>query len=191
MKNLFINSLLILIIIFSISCSKKEDSAATPTPGTFVLDNTAFVQTVGIDNSDTVFFATKGKFNTLAVGAKSNVGAKSLVYFIFNGLAKPSSGNYEISTDTSSTAFANFQNTSNKVIIITLDSISPASQLLFAVPQPGSAKTYANVTLNATGKLNISVPQITIKGTNLDNTDPKNTKSTDKLTTISGSFIEK
>ncbi len=189
MKNLLISSVLFLITILSISCSKKDDSV--PTRGTFVLDNTAFVQTDGIDNSDTVFFATKGKFNTLAVGAKSNAGAKSLIYFIFNGLAKPSSGNYEISTDTSSSAFANFQNSSNKVIIITLDSISPASQLLFAVPQPGSAKAYANVTLNATGKLNISVPQITIKGTNLDNTDPKNTKSTDKSTTISGSFIEK
>ena len=102
--------------------------------------------------------------------------------FIFSGSSRPAAGSYKVISDISKQA-------ANQVGILAFDSLSVAKESILG--SLGTDNVSAQITVSALGKITITLASTQLTGSNIDNTDPKNTNITTLNTTLSGTFIEK
>ena len=101
--------------------------------------------------------------------------------FFWKGTDKPKAGTYAVVGDVT-------KMTSGQVAVLVIDKVTVAKQGLYGTT--GLDGTSVTVAISASGKVSVTLPSIAIKGSNFDNTDPKNSVVTDVTGSISGSASE-
>jgi hypothetical protein len=169
-KSIFAVATLIGIIGLA-ACSKKSDPAPVVVSNSFTLRGNTFTVSSAVDSAN--YFGVIGTTSTKQ---------KAEVIFIFSGSSRPAAGSYKVISDISKQA-------ANQVGILAFDSLSVAKESILG--SLGTDNVSAQVTVSALGKITITLASTQLTGSNIDNTDPKNTNITTLNTTLSGTFIEK
>jgi len=180
MKKTFIYTTLSLIITAAlISCTKSDTTASvTPSGASFTLRG--YNYNIPSGAGYTTFQVANGLDVMICYGQTSDNKAKAFVYAGFYGTSKPVAGTYNV-VGASPTA-------ANQVFVSALDSISVAKEGIFNAT--GTDKVTATVAVDAAGKITLTLPTIQLSGSNVDNTNPSNTVSTNITTTLSGTLKE-
>ncbi len=160
------------------SCSTKSDPKPAVTYK-FTVNGNTYTEIASQDSTSTTGGQT---YNVLGVsGQSADKSATSVLIFFFPGPAKPKAGTYTITSDLTTSA-------GNQCGILVTDKVSIAKQGLYSTT--GLNGTSVTVAVSSSGKLTVTMPAIAIKGSNFDNTDPKNTVITDVTGSVSGSVAE-
>ncbi len=168
-KSIF--GIVILIAIIGLAaCSKKSDPAPVVVSNSFTLRGNTFTVSNALDSAN--FFSVFGSTSTKQ---------KAEILFIFPGSGRPTAGSYKVIGDIS-------KQSANQVGILAFDSLSVAKEGILG--SLGTDNVSAQVSVNATGKITVTLPLTQFSGTNIDNTDSKNTMISSITTTLAGTFIE-
>jgi hypothetical protein len=172
---------LVALSFFAYSCSTKNDPAPTNTTYKFTVNGTAYTQTAAADSAASISGGTKN-LNALGVtGQSADKSAQAAIIFFWAGTAKPKAGTYTVVGDATTIG-------AGQVGALVIDKVTVAKQGLYGTT--GLDGTSITVAVSASGKISVTMPSIAIKGSNFDNTDPKNTVVTDVTGSISGSAGE-
>jgi len=163
------------------SCSTKSDPTPTNATYKFTINGNTYTEIASQDSTSTTGGQT---FNVLGVsGQSADKSATAGVIIFFPGSGKPKAGTYAVVGDLTKPA------SGNQCGMIVSDKVSVAKQGLYSTT--GLDGTSVTVAVSSSGKLTVTMPAIAIKGSNFDNTDPKNTVITDVSGSVSGSVAEK
>jgi hypothetical protein len=163
------------------SCSTKSDPAPTDVTYKFTVNGNTYTENASQDSTSSVGGQT---FNVLGIsGQSADKKATAGLIIFFRGSGKPKAGAYTVIGDLTKPAEG------NQCSIIVSDKISIARQGLYSTT--GLDGKSVTVAVSASGKLTVTIPVIAIKGSNFDNTDPKNTVITDASGSVSGGVAEK
>jgi hypothetical protein len=172
---------LVALSFFAYSCSTKNDPTPTNTTYKFTVNGTAYTETAAADSVTSIEGGTKN-LNALGVtGQSADKSAQAAIIFFWAGPAKPKAGTYTVVGDVTALA-------AGQVGILVIDKVNVAKQGLYATT--GLDGATVNVAVSSSGKISVTMSSIAIKGSNFDNTDPKNTVVTDVTGSISGSAGE-
>lgn len=178
------NTIFLGIIVMGIAAfaSCKKDNTTPPPP---VLASSSFslrgkTYTTPATGTSSEFQVGTGLGTLVTYGLTSDGNSKGLVYVTFYGASRPAAGLYNIVTGTPTNA--------NQVVLTVSDSVSVAKQGIFGAT--GTDHVKATVTVGATGKLTISLPNTQLTGNNYNNTDPSNTVITTATATLSATLKE-
>jgi hypothetical protein len=179
------NVIYLIMVTASVFAYSSCKTSSDPTPATvthkFVINGTTYTETASADSASSISGGTKN-LNVLAVsGQSSDKSATGVLEFIWLGTSKPKAGSYKVSGNLTTM-------TSSQVAILALDKVTVAKQGFYGTT--GKDNVAVVVAVSSTGKLSITMPSIVVAGTNFDNTDPKNTVTTDVTGTISGTAGE-
>jgi hypothetical protein len=180
MKNRLFYIIITAVSIFAASCSTK--SGVTPVSASqFKINGNTYIEANSADSSSTAIIAGKS-FNVLAAsGYSADKTAQGVIELIFMGSAKPKAGSYTTHGDLATLA-------AGQVSILVIDKVSVSKQGIYG--SAGTDGSLVVIAVSSSGKLTATLPNIEIKGSNFDNTDPKNTKATDVTGSISGTITE-
>ncbi|MEO6977579.1 MAG: hypothetical protein ABI113_04340 [Mucilaginibacter sp.] len=163
------------------SCSTKSD----PTPNVtakFTVNGTIYTETTAADSAASLTGSATRNLNALGVsGLSADKSAQAAMIFFWAGTSKPKAGSYTVVADATKLA-------AGQVAVLVIDKVNVAKQGLYGTT--GLDGTSVTVAVSASGKISLTIPSVAIKGTNFDNTDPKNTVTSDVTGSISGSVIE-
>ncbi|MCR8558951.1 hypothetical protein KXD93_14940 [Mucilaginibacter sp. BJC16-A38] len=160
------------------SCKTSSDPTPAKPTYKFTVNGTTYTETAGADSATSISGEVKN-LNALGItGQSADKSAQAAIIFFWKGTARPKAGTYTVVGDVS-------KMTAGQVGALVIDKVTVAKQGLYGTT--GLDGTSITVVVSAAGKISVTMPSIVIKGTNFDNTDPKNTVTTDVTGTISGS----
>ncbi|MES2108689.1 MAG: hypothetical protein V4577_08080 [Bacteroidota bacterium] len=180
MKKHVINLLTAVTVLLIWGCSTKSDPTPTKVTGKFTVNGNAYTEIVSQDSTSSLSGQT---YNVLGVsGQSADKSATAQLIIFFPGSGKPKAGAYTVVGDLTKPGSGNICG------MIVTDKVSIAKQGLYSTT--GLDGTSVVVAVSASGKLTVTMPSIAIKGSNFDNTDPKNTVITDVTGSVSGTAVE-
>ncbi|ASU36395.1 hypothetical protein [Mucilaginibacter xinganensis] len=181
MKKKVMYMVLVAVCFFAYSCSTKNDPTPTTTTYKFMVNGNTYTETTAVDSATSISGGTKD-LNALGVtGQSSDKSAQAAIIFFWAGTAKPKAGTYTIVGDATKIA-------AGQVAALVIDKVTVAKQGIYGTT--GLDGSTLTVAVSASGKISLTLPSIVIKGSNFDNTDPKNSVITDVTGSISGSVAE-
>jgi len=164
-------------VFLTASCSTKSDPTPTKTTYKFTVNGNSYTEATGADSVTTLNGIS---YNVLGVTGQSadKTASAGLVVF-FSGTARPKAGSYTTVDDITKIG-------SNQVAILIIDKVSTAKNGIYGTAAGASLA----LAVSSAGKISITMPTLVIKGTNIDNTDPKNSVTTSVTGSISGTLAE-
>ncbi|MEO6849380.1 MAG: hypothetical protein ABI166_02080 [Mucilaginibacter sp.] len=177
MKNSVIYLVMMVAVCFTVSCSTKNNPTPTSTTSKFTINGNSFTQVSGADSVTTL----DGKsYNVLGVtGQSADKSASAALIIFWSGSAKPQAGSYAAVDDITKLG-------GGQVAILIIDKVTTAKQGIYGT----TAGSSLAVAVSSSGKVSVTMPNMVIKGSNVDNTDPKNSVVTDVTGSISGTASE-
>ena len=164
------------------SCSTKSDPTPTNVTAKFTVNGTIYTETTAADSAASLTGSATRNLNALGVsGQSADKSAQAALIFFWAGTSKPNAGSYTVVGDASKLV-------AGQVAVLVIDKVTVAKQGLYGTT--GLDGTTITVAVSASGKIAVTMPSIAIKGSNFDNTDPKNTVVTDVTGSISGAVAE-
>ena len=177
MKNNVLYLLMMAAVLFTVSCSSKNDPTPTSATYKFTVNGNSYTQVSGADSVTTVNGVS---YNVLGVtGQSADKSASAGLVIFWSGTGKPTAGSYAAVDEVAKLG-------SGKVAILVIDKVSAAKQGVYGT----TAGTSLIVAVSSSGKVSVNMPAMATKGSNFDNTDPKNSVVTDVTGSISGTAGE-
>ncbi len=177
MKNKLTYLVMLAALVLIVSCSTKSDPTPTTTSNKFTVRGDSYTEVSGADSVTTFNGVT---YNSLGItGQSTDKSAQAALIFFWSGTAKPKAGTYTTVSDISKL-------TAGKVAILIIEKVSTAKNGLFGTIDAATL----TVAVSSSGKVSVSIPSVGITGSNIDNTDPKNSVITTIDGTLTGSAAE-
>jgi hypothetical protein len=182
MKKHAMNLLIIAAVFLTWGCSTSNDAKPANATYKFTVNGTTYTEVAGKDSTLTGGTGALSSANTLSINGQSADKASTVgLVFFWKGTAKPKAGSYQVIGDATTI-------NSNQVGILVVEKPNSVKEGIYSTT--GLDGSSITVSVSGSGKLSVTMPSVAIKGTLLDNTDPKNTVSTSVSTTMSGPIAE-
>jgi hypothetical protein len=181
MKKQLMNLVIAAAVFLAWGCSTSNDVKPANTTYKFTVNGTTYTQVTAADSTASLTGGAK-TLNTLGVtGQSADKTASAGLLFFWSGTAKPKAGLYTVTGDAT-------KMTASQVAVLVIDKVNVAKQGLYGTTGLDGASI--TVAVSSSGKISVTMPTIAIKGTNFDNTDSKNTVTSDVTGSISGAAAE-
>jgi len=182
MKKHVISLLAAVTAFLILGCSTSNDAKPANATYKFTVNGTTYTEVAGKDSTLTGGSGALSSANTLTInGQSADKTATVGLEFFWKGTAKPKAGSYQVIGDGSTM-------TDSQVGVLVVEKPNSVKEGIYSTT--GLDGSSITVAVSSTGKISVTMPSVAIKGTFLDNTDPKNTVSTSVSTTMSGPVAE-